>query len=66
MPDHGPASILLPSGASGPAFMVFPNFTAISRYNNAENYVIGVGYLSRPDGGRAADPRRAFRPTRRA
>ena len=26
--------------------MVFPNFTVITRYNNAENYVIGIGHLS--------------------
>ena len=46
VPDHGPASILIPMGLSGPAFMVFRNFTVITRYNNAENYVIGVGHLS--------------------
>ena len=26
--------------------MTFPNFTVITRYNNAENYVIGIGHLS--------------------
>ncbi len=46
VPDYGPASILAPAGAGGPAFMVFRNFTVITRYNNAENYVIGVGHLS--------------------
>ena len=46
VPDHGPASIILPSGASGPAFMTFRNFTVITRYNNSEKYVIGVGHLS--------------------
>jgi lytic murein transglycosylase len=46
VPDYGPASILRPSGAGGPAFMVFRNFTVITRYNNSESYVIGVGYLS--------------------
>ncbi|MEH6775685.1 MAG: lytic murein transglycosylase [Cereibacter changlensis] len=46
VPNHGPASILAPMGLSGPAFMVFRNFTVITRYNNAENYVIGVGHLS--------------------
>lgn len=46
VPNHGPASILIPSGPAGPAFMVFRNFTVISRYNNAESYVIGVGHLS--------------------
>jgi len=46
VPDHGAASILRPAGASGPAFMVFRNFTVITRYNNAESYVIGVGHLA--------------------
>jgi lytic murein transglycosylase len=46
VPDHGPASIIIPAGASGPAFMTFRNFTVITRYNNAESYVLGVGHLS--------------------
>ena len=46
VPDHGAASILIPAGLSGPAFMVFRNFGVIARYNNAESYVIGVGHLS--------------------
>ena len=46
LPDAGPASLLLPQGSAGPAFLVFRNFTVISRYNNAVNYVIGVGHLS--------------------
>ncbi len=46
VPDHGPASILRPAGPAGPAFMVFPNFGVIARYNNAESYVIGVGHLA--------------------
>lgn len=46
VPDHGAASILRPMGAGGPAFMVFRNFTVITRYNNAESYVIGIGHLS--------------------
>ena len=45
LPDHGPASILLPAGAKGAAFLVFKNFRVISRYNNADAYVIGVGHL---------------------
>ena len=51
VPDHGPASILAPGGRTGPAFMIFRNFTVLTRYNNAENYVIGVGYLSDRLGG---------------
>jgi lytic murein transglycosylase len=46
VPDFGPASVIAPMGQSGPAFMTFANFTAITRYNNAENYVIGIGHLS--------------------
>jgi len=46
VPDHGAASILIPAGAAGPAFMVFRNFTVISRYNNSTLYVIGIGHLS--------------------
>lgn len=44
--DYGAASVIIPSGATGPAFMIFRNFNAILRYNNAENYAIGVGHLS--------------------
>lgn len=46
VPNYGAASILLPAGANGPALMIFGNFRAISRYNNADAYVIGVGHLS--------------------
>ena len=46
VPNHGSASILLPAGPTGPAFMIFNNFNVIARYNNAENYIIGVGHLS--------------------
>lgn len=44
--DHGAASILMPAGANGPALMIFDNFRVISRYNNADSYVMGVGLLS--------------------
>ncbi|WP_411976257.1 lytic murein transglycosylase [Sulfitobacter faviae] len=49
--DHGPASILLPAGAQGAAFMIFPNFAVIERYNTADAYVIGVGHLADRIGG---------------
>ncbi|MEM8731431.1 MAG: lytic murein transglycosylase [Pseudomonadota bacterium] len=44
--NHGPASILLPAGGKGPAFMIFKNFEVLERYNTADAYVIGVGHLS--------------------
>ena len=46
VPSHGKASILLPAGASGAAFMIFDNFAVIEKYNKADAYVIGVGHLS--------------------
>ena len=46
VPDHGPASILLPAGHSGAAFMIFDNFAVIETYNTADAYVIGVGHLA--------------------
>lgn len=46
IPDlYGPASILLPAGANGPALMIFHNFSVIERYNAADAYVMGVGLL---------------------
>ncbi len=61
VPNHGPASILMPAGARGAAFMIFQNFHVIERYNAADAYVIGVGHLAdRIRGGgpiRAAWPR---------
>jgi len=46
MPDHGAASILLPAGAKGPAFVNFDNFAVLETYNTADAYVIGVGHLA--------------------
>ena len=46
VPDHGEASVLLPAGAEGAAFMIFDNFEVLERYNTADAYVIGVGHLA--------------------
>ncbi|MEM6588754.1 MAG: lytic murein transglycosylase [Pseudomonadota bacterium] len=46
VPDYGQASILLPAGTQGAAFMIFNNFAVIEKYNKADAYVIGVGHLS--------------------
>ncbi|MCL3881786.1 lytic murein transglycosylase [Marivita sp. GX14005] len=43
--DHGAASVLLPAGAKGAAFLIFKNFDVIETYNTADAYVIGVGHL---------------------
>ncbi|MCX7286760.1 MAG: lytic murein transglycosylase [Rhodobacterales bacterium] len=46
LPDHGPGSILLPGGHRGAAFLIFPNFQVIERYNTADAYIIGIGHLA--------------------
>ena len=46
LPDHGPASVLLPAGHKGAAFLIFANFKVIERYNSADAYVIAVGHLA--------------------
>ena len=51
--EYGPASILLPAGGRGVALMIFENFGVIEKYNGADAYVIGVGYLSDRMTGRA-------------
>ncbi|ATO33348.1 Membrane-bound lytic murein transglycosylase B [Dickeya dianthicola] len=40
------ASILLPVGKNGPAFLVTGNYRAILRYNNYQSYALTVGLLS--------------------
>ena len=44
-PDTG-ASIILPAGHKGPAFVVLRNFRALLRYNNATSYALAVAHLS--------------------
>ncbi|HEX4160482.1 MAG TPA: lytic murein transglycosylase [Rhizomicrobium sp.] len=40
------ASIYLPAGARGPAFMVFDNFRTVLKYNNAVSYALAVCTLA--------------------
>jgi membrane-bound lytic murein transglycosylase B len=44
--DHGAAALILPAGARGPAFVTYPNFRVIRRYNNATSYALAVGHLA--------------------
>ncbi|EIJ36635.1 lytic murein transglycosylase [Thiothrix nivea] len=43
--DSDPAFVFLPAGYRGPAFLAYPNFSVILKYNNANNYALAVGYL---------------------
>ncbi|MBD7987521.1 lytic murein transglycosylase [Luteimonas sp. Sa2BVA3] len=40
------AAVVLPAGASGPAFVVFRNFDAIYSYNAAESYAFAIAHLA--------------------
>jgi lytic murein transglycosylase len=40
------ASLILPAGANGPAFLVIENFRAIMKYNPSEAYALAVGHLA--------------------
>jgi membrane-bound lytic murein transglycosylase B len=40
------AALLIPAGHTGSAFMIYPNFEVILRWNNSEYYGIAVGHLA--------------------
>jgi lytic murein transglycosylase len=46
LPVLANGSILLPSSARGPAFLVGSNFRTILRYNNSSSYALAVGLLA--------------------
>ena len=48
------AELFLPAGSYGPAFLLYPNFDVIKKYNNSDSYALAVGILAdrlagRPD-----------------
>ena len=45
MPRQGEAALIMPAGASGPAFLVTRNFKVIKTYNNSTAYALGVALL---------------------
>lgn len=44
--DSLPASVLLPMGRMGPAFLAYPNFAAYTEWNNSLIYSTTAGYLA--------------------
>ncbi len=51
LPAGERVSILVPAGATGTAFAIWPNFQAIESYNPADAYVIAIGHLADRIGG---------------
>jgi lytic murein transglycosylase len=46
LPGAGNAILFFPSGVSGPAFLVGPNFEVIKRYNNSDVFALAVSHLA--------------------
>jgi membrane-bound lytic murein transglycosylase B len=46
LPASGEASLFLPGGLGGPAFLITDNFEAIRAYNTSDAYALAVGHLS--------------------
>ncbi|MEO1205263.1 MAG: lytic murein transglycosylase [Pseudomonadota bacterium] len=44
--DSQPASLLLPMGRFGPAFLAYPNFDIYTQWNNSLNYSTTAAYLA--------------------
>jgi hypothetical protein len=45
LPRSGEATLFLPGGANGPAFLVTENYNVIKTYNSSDAYALGVGHL---------------------
>lgn len=46
LPSAGAASLYLPAGANGPAFLISDNFEVIRQYNTSDAYAISVAILA--------------------
>lgn len=52
------ASVIIPEGRNGPAFMVFPNFRTLFEWNQSFTYVLTTAYFAtRLAGAQVFDPR---------
>jgi membrane-bound lytic murein transglycosylase B len=49
------ASLVLPAGHEGPAYLVYANFRTILRYNNATFYALAIGTMADAVAGEAVD-----------
>lgn len=45
MPRSGEATLFVPAGARGPAFLVTENYNVVKAYNSSDAYALGVAHL---------------------
>ncbi len=46
LPTSGEATLFLPSGAKGPAFLLSENYWVLKVYNNSDSYALSLGLLA--------------------
>lgn len=51
---QGDATLFLPSGAAGPAFLLSANYWILKAYNNSDSYALSLGLLAQRIGGKPA------------
>jgi membrane-bound lytic murein transglycosylase B len=56
LPASGAASLYMPAGAKGPAFLLTDNFEVIRQYNTSDAYALSVALLSDAIAGRNVPP----------
>jgi membrane-bound lytic murein transglycosylase B len=51
LPNAGNATLYMPAGAKGPAWLITDNFFVIKQYNTSDAYALSVGLLAQQIGG---------------
>jgi membrane-bound lytic murein transglycosylase B len=51
LPAKGEATLFLPSGSKGPAFLLSDNYWVLKAYNNSDAYALSLGHLADRIGG---------------
>jgi hypothetical protein len=46
LPSSGNATLFMPAGASGPAWLLTDNFAVIKQYNTSDAYAMAIGVLA--------------------
>jgi lytic murein transglycosylase len=54
LPSQGEATLFMPGGANGPAFLITENYAVIKTYNMSDAYALGVAHLGDRIMGRAS------------